>query len=485
MNLNKKFLDMFNSFFSLQEKKYKLVFLIIISFLVLFHRLGESTLGYDDVYYAQRAKEMIHKKDWFYTNPTIGGQLSFDNKPPMLFWFLSLVGKLFNFNNWSMRLFPAIFGFLCILVMFCFVSNLYGYYTGFISSFVLLFTQQFLYYSRSATMETMFSLFFFLALISFWNGYYYNKEKSFYLTGLFIGLAILTRQLSGLLIYAVIIVFLALVKDKKVLKQKSFYLGILLSFMISFPWHLYMVVKHGNKFVTEYFSIVSRGITKSTNWYEYIRKILENYWPWLPFLVLGIYKSIKNMKTLSSDEQNKLMFIFSFTFVPLFILHILKFKAVQYLVPVYIPFAIIVGKTISDIDVKKNFLWSKIFVSLGVILTVLWLCFPIIPNTLDSSEFKDTIKLIPYIKNIPQECNIYIIDDGEKWHYFNGLLFYADKKPVVLSKQEFVKKIFTGHPNEYFVLNKKSLNDSLLKSFVIKMKIVKETKNTLLITSKI
>jgi hypothetical protein len=63
VNLNKKFLDMFNSFFSPQEKKYKLVFLTIISFLVLFHRLGESTLGYDDVYYAQRAKEMIHRKE--------------------------------------------------------------------------------------------------------------------------------------------------------------------------------------------------------------------------------------------------------------------------------------------------------------------------------------------------------------------------------------------------------------------------------------
>lgn|GEM_PF-6149321 len=62
MNLNKKFLDMFNSFF-ISRKKYKLVFLTIISFLVLFHRLGESTLGYDNVYYAQRAKEMLYRKE--------------------------------------------------------------------------------------------------------------------------------------------------------------------------------------------------------------------------------------------------------------------------------------------------------------------------------------------------------------------------------------------------------------------------------------
>jgi hypothetical protein len=191
------------------------------------------------------------------------------------------------------------------------------------------------------------------------------------------------------------------------------------------------------------------------------------------------------MKTLSAEEQNKLIFIFSFTFVPLFVLHILKFKAVQYLVPVYIPFAIIVGKTISDIDVKKNFLLSKIFVSLGVILTVLWLCFPIIPNTLDSNEFKDTIKLIPYVKYIPLEYKIYIIDDGEKWHYFNGLLFYTDKKPIVLPKQEFIKKFFEIQPCEYFVLNKKVENDILLdKNFVNKINVVIETKNSLIITPK-
>jgi len=62
VNLNKKFLDMFDSFF-ISRKKYKLVFLTIISFLVLFHRLGESTLGYDNVYYAQRAKEMLYRKE--------------------------------------------------------------------------------------------------------------------------------------------------------------------------------------------------------------------------------------------------------------------------------------------------------------------------------------------------------------------------------------------------------------------------------------
>lgn len=96
----------------------KLLFIITISFIAIFHRLNQSTLGFDDTFYSQRAKEMIHKSDWFFVNPTYAGKIYFDNKPPMLYWFLGLCGKTFGFKNWSMRLIPAIFGFFLVLFFY-------------------------------------------------------------------------------------------------------------------------------------------------------------------------------------------------------------------------------------------------------------------------------------------------------------------------------------------------------------------------------
>lgn len=60
------------------SKTLKLIFLISISFITMFHRLNESPLGYDDTHYAQRAKEMLNRKDYFYTYPTFSKQIPID-----------------------------------------------------------------------------------------------------------------------------------------------------------------------------------------------------------------------------------------------------------------------------------------------------------------------------------------------------------------------------------------------------------------------
>jgi 4-amino-4-deoxy-L-arabinose transferase-like glycosyltransferase len=476
---------MLSKLLSTEDKTYKIIFLIIISFIALFNRINESPIGFDDAFYCQKAKEMVQKKDYFYTNPTIGGEQNFDNKPPMFFWFLSLSGKVFGFNNFSMRLFPAIFGFLGIFVLFNFVGKLYGYDVGFMSSFVLLFTQQYLQYSRSATLESMFCLFFLLALINFWEGFVNKKNINYLLMGIFIGFAVMTRQVSGLLIYGIVILFILLVKEFLIFKNLNFYLGILIRLIIFLPWHIYMILKYENRFVLTYFGVLSRGIVESTNWYEYFRKILENYWPWLPFLVIGLWKETKSVLFNKTNlvESKKTLFILTYILVIFLVFQSLKFKAVQYLVPIYVPFAVIVAKTILDIDKNKNFLWSKIFINMGVVMVVLWTLFPILPKTLDSNEFVDTMKLVPEIKKIVPE--IYTLNNVEKsQHYFNGLLFYADKKVVRLNENVFIDMICGKNVN-YFVLNKNDFRNVVeKKSLKEKVMILFETDESVLFKNK-
>lgn len=75
----------------------KILFLLIISSLTLFHRLSQSTLGYDDVFYAQCAKEMVGNSDWFFIRPTYAGKILFYNRLPMIYWFLRVSRKIFGF----------------------------------------------------------------------------------------------------------------------------------------------------------------------------------------------------------------------------------------------------------------------------------------------------------------------------------------------------------------------------------------------------
>jgi len=420
----------------LLKKEILLIFVIITSCCLLINRLDKSYLYLDDCCFSQIAKEMVKNNNYMFY--TIGSELFFDNKPPLFIWLLALSGKIFGFHNFSMRLPSAIFGILSVVTMFVFVSKFLGLSVGFLSSFILLFTQQFLYYSRSATMEILYSLLLFLAFVSFWYGYKYGYRIGFILLGIFVGLAVMTRNIVGFIPYFIIFIYVLIIKDFSIFKKVEFYIGILLSLLISLPWHMYMVLNFGEKFVDPYFGVVLRYFLKEKKiWYEYIRKILENYWPWLPFLIVGIFNKIKNFKA-EKQTFGSLMLIYVIVFF--FIYQLAKYKFPQHIVPLYYPFAIFSAQGLVKIDSQKKFIFSKIFVALGILYCVLCIIFPILPNTLDSQEYKNLIPIFNKLKTVKEET-VYILEsDTNRWSYFNGIMFYTDKKVKVVPSKDRINE---------------------------------------------
>ncbi|MEM4368120.1 MAG: glycosyltransferase family 39 protein [Candidatus Anstonellales archaeon] len=444
------------------SKTLKLIFLISISFITMFHRLNESPLGYDDTHYAQRAKEVLNRKDYFYTYPTFSGELSFDNKPPVLYWFLSFSGKIFGFNNWSMRLFPAIFGFLTVIFIFLLTKLITkDFELGFWSAFILNFTQQFIYYSRSATPETIFCFFFWGAIFCFYLWLEKDMPIFIYIFGIFLGAAVMTRQIFGLMVLVIIFCYLITIKKADILLNKKLILAICLSSIIFLPWHLFMILRYKKSFIESYLGVLIRYTTsRKADWYEYIKKILENYWPWLPFLVLGITK----LKKINLESFTKL--ILTSIIVYLLFLHIPRFKAPQYLVVMYVPFALVSSYGLIYID--KNFILRKFFLGLSTFLVILWTLFPIIPKTLDSNEYKELQKSFEEIKKINKE--IITLSNGEYWHFNNGLLYYLDKKVIGLKEDEFIDSLLNTN-NNYYILKWKDFN-YLVNNYAIDNKVI-------------
>lgn len=446
------------------SKFLKLSFIILVSLITIFHRLDESPLGFDDAHYAQRAKELLKNRDFFYINPTFGDEILLDNKPPVVYWFLALSGWIFGFKNWSMRLSSGIFGFLSLIMMFFvvyyFTKNLeYSFW----STFILNFTQQFIYYSRSATPETIFNFFFWSSLFCFYTAIEKNKPLFIYLFGIFLGLAIMTRQVFGLMILIIIPVYLMVIKRINYLLNINFICALVVSMIISIPWHSVMVVKYGNSFVNNYFGvIINYSISREAHWYEYIKKIIESYWPWLPFLIFGFL----NFKNINKEIKNFAILIFVSVFIYLFILHIPKFKAPQYLVVMYLPFSFISCYGLIKLD--RNFILRKIFIILGILLPALWLFFPIIPDTLDSNEYKKLSESFNEIKSIGKE--IFTLLNQEYWHFKNGLLFYLDKNVVGLKEADFIDSIVNTSSN-FYILKWKDFKD-LSEKYDFEKKIV-------------
>jgi 4-amino-4-deoxy-L-arabinose transferase-like glycosyltransferase len=463
---------------------HKLIFLcaILISLIITFHRLGESPLSGDGCFYSEVAKEMANTGD--YLTPRFGYTVAFYHaKPPILFWANALSGRVFGFNNFAMRLPSALFGFMGIVALFLFVRRYYSATTAFISAVVMTCTEQYLIHARDAVTDMIFSAFFGIAMISFWTGYKDKKNAFFYIMGAAIGLAVMTRNIVGLFAYAVIGAFIILFRKGEVIKEAHFWGGVMLSFMVSVPWYWYMIYRYGNSFVDSYLGSMLhfgfKGIQNDdSRWYAYLKKIVENYWPWLPILIAGCYREFKNSINRKISEIN--VFVLLWAFVPLVIFQLSSVKQSQYIVPIYFPFAIITAWTLDRLKINANHAVTLSLLCIASLLSVIFILFPIIPSLLDSAEYKETIRLVPSIQDIEEE--IIVNKDHGYSHYRNCFLFYGNRDVTGNSFDEIIAKLKSG--KEYcYALKRKDYDELNRRIDLSNIKIVKETKHSVLFSN--
>lgn len=446
----------------LANRRFLFLFVALVSGIVIFHRLNEAYLGGDDTYYSEIAKEMVRTGD--YLTPHNGGFVDFHtSKPPLLYWMNALSGKLFGFTSGAMRLPSAALGFCGVIALFFFVSRYAGPYPAFISALVLTFTQQYLYHARSAVTDGPFTVFFALSLMAFYAAAAEKKNTLYYAMGFFLGCAVMTRQLPGFFILPVIAAYIVLAKEYGILKNPHFYGALALAAAVILPWHLIMYARHGRLFLDLYFGVALKtGLfgypaTYSANpslnpWYAYFEIIASNYEPWLPFLTVGIYSGIRHYKTLAPDRQKLTLFLLAWVFVPLALFQAAKVKQYHYINPLYVPFAVLTAFAFAGFKEKTRVKAGAVLAVLTASLAVSYLIFPIIPRTLDSREFNDTIKLVPEAAKRPK--GIYALDKGFS-HYSSCFMFYGDAIVTKTTEPEIVEAVRTGAKRS-FVLSRET-----------------------------
>ncbi|MCB4792510.1 MAG: hypothetical protein LHV68_11590 [Elusimicrobia bacterium] len=117
-----------------------------------------------------------------------------------------------------------------------------------------------------------------------------------------------------------------------------------------------------------------------------------------------------------------------------------------------------------------------IFIS---ILVTIYFLFPVIPNTLDSREYKDTKALIGQVKKIKLD----LVTLNEGWcHYDNCFMFYADKPVIANSKTEIVDKINSDKPFS-FVMSKENFADIAKSIRQNKINIIKSNEKSVLFSN--
>ena len=353
---------------ALNNKKLQISFLIFAALLIFLGRqLDNGLQNFDDAYYAQKAKELLDSGSfWFLTFTDIP---AFDNAP-LPFWFMALAYSLFGVSTYSAIFSSALFGTGIIIVTYRLSLLLFkDCWVAYASAFILLFPGIFLDASRRSMVDIPLAFFVTLAFYAFFKA---RDIKPWYLVfGLATACAILTKSILGLFPLAIVGVFLIVSRQWRELINPWFLSGCLIAFLLGFSWHIINWQHYGQEFVDVHFGylIFNRnfGGAKPFYYLGYAKDFFRNYWPWLPFALIGLAQFGKR-GFREKDRTSLLLFLWPvLTFL---VMSTGKNQVIRYLFMMFPALAIITAKTISEWlgPDKKN---QALAIMTGVIATTI------------------------------------------------------------------------------------------------------------------
>lgn len=120
----------------------------------------------DEPRFAYATQEMLDRSDaWV---PTFNGEWRFD-KPPLVYWWMTLHYRVFGYNDLSARLHSVEATLICVLLIFGFASRLYGRAAGWMSALVFLTSLQVFLHGRLCVADMPMMMFIILVQWAAWE----------------------------------------------------------------------------------------------------------------------------------------------------------------------------------------------------------------------------------------------------------------------------------------------------------------------------
>jgi len=331
------------------NKTIVLLLLLMLAFCAFFFRLGDmALLDWDEPRYADSAREMIASHNWLI--PYFNNEVRL-NKPVLFYWFIISAYKVFGVNEFSARLWSAVFGILGVGLTYLFGKKIFTTRVGLISSLVLATSILYVVMARAATPDMTLTFFITASLVSFFLAYTHKagKKTCSLICILSLSLGVLTKGPVGFIIPALTItIFLLLTKNVKKIFTTHLLWEALLFLAITLPWYIYayyfLAFQHTSQLAfNETIGRFFLGYAHPKPLYYYIPILCSAFFPWscfLPFSIKDLFS--KGWNNLITENQHSLFVLIWFSTV-FFFFSLCKCKLGNYILPIAPACALLTG----------------------------------------------------------------------------------------------------------------------------------------------
>lgn len=404
------------------QPKMHLFTLFLFSVVMMFSKLGGHGLAnYDDCFYAQKAKEILATGEWMTMH--YNGRPAWEN-PPFFMWLIALSYRIFGVSEFAAKLPSALFGVGTILLVYWLAKQLFDSWTAFLSSSVLATTILFTRYARRAMMDVTLSFFVTLALLAVVLALR-RDLRWMLLWGICTGISILIKSVLGLFPLFIGVVFLLVRGRWRLLFHPWSIIAFVLMFAVGGAWYLDQVLKFGEQFLGIHFGwlIIYRAFTlEQQAWYDhlsYVRDLLTYYWPWMPFLCVGLWTFGKRI-----HERDEALLLILWVSSYLVIMSIMLSRVVWYIVPMLPASSMIVGATLNRLLGEREKVYSAM--ALAVLTLVSAAVLNLTPIQVEAEREPGIRVIAPVVKYFGRQGAKVIAYRQDYYGLNNSLQFYSD-----------------------------------------------------------
>ena len=229
----------------------------ILTVLVLFLGLNLTPLfDWDELNFAESAREMVISKNWLYVQM---GYEPFWEKPPLFIWLQAIFRSIIGIDSaWVYKL-PNVLAAVLTVNFVYYVGDYLGKrMLGAFWALTSIFTLAPFIYWKSGIIDPFFNLFIVLAIFQWYrisqNIIREERPQIFYfLAGLFLGLAVLTKGPVAILIFSLVVVTTVWWRSKwSEIFTSKILLTLLGLLIILSAWLIPLIQSNGIRFITEF-----------------------------------------------------------------------------------------------------------------------------------------------------------------------------------------------------------------------------------------